>query len=82
MPNEQAKPRRLLSQIDEELVAEGVRGIQSGRWANPHQAAKVLAERAKGSGTRLSTIGRLHRKIREGLRSRFFPNGEASRRSI
>jgi len=45
MPNEQAKPRRLLSQIDEELVAEGVRGIQSGRWANPHQAAKVLAER-------------------------------------
>ena len=82
MPNEQAKPRRLLSQIDEELVAEGVRGIQSGRWANPYQAAIVLAERAKGSGTRLSTIGRLHRKIREGLRSQFFRNGEASQRSI
>ena len=63
LPNEQAKPRRLLSQIDEELVAEGVRGIQSGRWANPYQAAKVLAERAKGRGTQLSTIGRLHRKI-------------------
>ena len=69
MPNEQGKPRRLLSQIDEELVAEGVRGIQSGRWANPHQAAKVRAERAKGSGTRLSTIGRLHRKIRGSLKS-------------
>ena len=82
LPNEQAKPRRLLSQIDEELVAEGVRGIQSGRWANPYQAAKVLAERAKGSGTQLSTIGRLHRKIRESLRSQFFPNGEASKRLI
>ena len=69
MPNEQAKPRRLLGQIDEELVAEGVRGLQSGRWANPHQAAKVLAERAKGSGTRLSIIGRLHRKMRESVRA-------------
>jgi hypothetical protein len=79
MPNEQAKPRRLLSQIDEELVAEGVRGIQTGLWANSHQAAKVLAQRAKGSGTRLSIIGRLHRKIRESVRHQF---GEASKLSI
>jgi hypothetical protein len=82
MSNEQTRPRRLLSQIDKELVAEGVRGIQSGRWVNSHQAAKVLAERAKGCGTRLSTIGRLHRKIRENLRSQFFPNGEGRKRSI
>src|SRR6516164_6009830 len=63
MPNEQAKPRRLLSQIDEELVAEGVRGIQSGRWANPHQAAKVLAER--------QNLPRLWRHSRIGLQSRW-----------
>ena len=56
LPNEQAKPRRLLSQIDEELVAEGVRGIQSGRWANPHQAAKCLRSVRKvvARGFRLS----------------------------
>jgi hypothetical protein len=50
---------------DDELVAEGVRRIlaQEQGWANPYQAARLLAERAEGVGTEDSKVDRLRTKI-------------------
>jgi hypothetical protein len=59
-----APNRRFVS--DEKLVAEALEEIQSGRWANAHQAAQALAERAEGA-SRQSTIVRLGIKIRKAM---------------
>jgi hypothetical protein len=57
--------RRYVS--DEDLVSEGVAGIQSQRWSNPHQAAQELAQRAEGTSYE-SSVQRLGLKIRQALR--------------
>jgi hypothetical protein len=54
--------RRFVS--DDELVAEGVEGIRSGRWPNALQAAKALAAQADGASPE-SIIDRLRKKIKE-----------------
>jgi hypothetical protein len=51
---------------DDDLVVEGVNGIRSGRWPNPSQAAKALADRAEGS-SHDSTVDRLRKKIGAAL---------------
>lgn len=58
-------PGRKRYATDDGLVAEAVRriGAQEQGWANPFQAAKLLAERAEGAGTEESKIARLRGKI-------------------
>jgi hypothetical protein len=50
---------------DDELVAEGVKGIKSKRWPYNHQAAMDLAHRADGSATYASKVRRIEAKIAE-----------------
>jgi hypothetical protein len=51
---------------DDDLVAEGVSGIGSGKWSNPRKAAEALADRAEGTGYN-STVDRLRKKIGAAL---------------
>jgi hypothetical protein len=51
---------------DDALVAEGVEGVRSHKWPNPHKAAQELAKRAQGTSEKQS-IDRLGRKIRAAL---------------
>jgi hypothetical protein len=48
---------------DEALVTEARAGLNSGKWANPHQAAQALAKGAEGGGTLESRVSRIERKI-------------------
>jgi hypothetical protein len=62
--DEDASPplgRRFAS--DEQLVAEALEGIRSGRWANAHRAAVDLEKRAEGASPE-AKIRRLGGKIR------------------
>jgi hypothetical protein len=53
---------------DDDLVVEGVNGIESRTWSNPLKAAKALADRAEGS-SHASTVDRLRKKIRKKIRA-------------
>jgi hypothetical protein len=58
------KSRRYVE--DDSLVAEGLAGIQTMKWANPLQAATALADRAKGTSPD-ATVTRLRKKISGAL---------------
>jgi hypothetical protein len=68
MANKQSRGHAL-RKSDGALIEEGVHGIRIGRWVNPNEAARALAERAIRNGTRFATIERLRKKIRDGLTS-------------
>jgi hypothetical protein len=48
---------------EEDLIAEGARGVQDRTYKNALQAARALASRAGGIGTLDSTVTRLRKKI-------------------
>jgi hypothetical protein len=64
---EEASPRlgrRFVS--DEQLVAEALEGIRTGRWPNAHRAAQDLEERADGASPE-AKVRRLGGKIRDAM---------------
>jgi hypothetical protein len=52
---------------EEDLIAEGVRGVRDRTYKNAFQAAQLLAPRASGIGTPASTVTRLRKKIGAAL---------------
>jgi hypothetical protein len=50
---------------DAALAAQGVKGVQDGKWPNANQAALELAPRAEGA--KAAKVDRLRRAIRKGL---------------
>jgi hypothetical protein len=62
----QPKGRRFAN--DDELVAEGKRGIGANKYNNAHHAAQALASRAQGQ-SESAKIARLRKKIQAALKA-------------